>query len=151
MSIRVSSTFCLPTRTSAFSPTTASIRSRSASAARHARDRVLDRIAAAGLVPADEVARAKQENVPDGRKPMPMLAPHAADAAVAAAPSRGLHHLTIDASVQKSLEELARERARALGPELSVAILAVDNATGEVLARGPSADYFDAARPGHGD
>src|SRR5262245_41111376 len=61
---------------------------RFADAARHARDRVLDRIAAAGLVPADEVAHAKLEPVPHGRKPMPMLAPHAADAAVAAAPGR---------------------------------------------------------------
>ena len=33
------------------------------------------------------------------------------------------------------LEDLARERARALGPQISVAILAVDNATGEVRAR----------------
>jgi penicillin-binding protein 1C len=41
--------------------------------ARNARDRVLDRIAAAGLVPADEVARAKSQPVPERRKPMPML------------------------------------------------------------------------------
>jgi penicillin-binding protein 1C len=124
---------------------------RSLAAARHARDRVLDRVAAAGLVPADEVAHAKLESVPEGRKPMPMLAPHAADAVVATAPGRGLHRLTIDATLQKSLEELARERARALGPDLSVAILVVDNATGEVLARVASADYFDASRAGQVD
>src|SRR5436190_1650258 len=124
---------------------------RSLVAARQARDRVLDRVATAGLVPADEVARAKLESVPQGRKPMPMLAPHAGDTAVAAGPGRTLHRLTIDAPLQKSLEELARERARALGPELSVAILVVDNATGEVLARVGSADYFDAARAGQVD
>jgi penicillin-binding protein 1C len=124
---------------------------RSLAAAREARDRVLDRVAAAGLVPADEVARAKLEPVPRGRKPMPILAPHAADAVVAAAPGRSLHRLTIDAPLQKSLEELARERARALGPELSVAVFVVDNATGEVLARVGSADYFDAARAGQVD
>jgi penicillin-binding protein 1C len=124
---------------------------RSVAAARNARDRVLDRIAAAGLVPADEVARAKLESVPEGRKPMPMLAPHAADAVVSAAPGRSLHRLTIDATLQRSLEELARERARALGPDLSIAILAVDNATGEVLARVASADYFDVSRAGQID
>src|SRR5215831_5368362 len=118
---------------------------------RHARDRVLDRVAAAGIVAADEIARAKQEPVPDGRRPMPMLAPHAADAVVAAAPERGFHRLTIDATLQKNLEELARERARALGPDMSVAILAVDNATGEVLARVASADYFDIRRAGQVD
>jgi penicillin-binding protein 1C len=89
--------------------------------------------------------------VPQARQPMPMLAPHSADAVVAAAPERGLHRLTIDATLQKSLQELARERARALGPDVSVAILAVDHTTGEVLARVASADYFDAARAGQVD
>ena len=102
---------------------------RSATAARNARDRVLDRIAASGRIPADEVALAKQEPVPAVRKPMPALAPHAADQAIAAAPSRKVHRLTIDAQLQKNLEDLARERARLLGPEMSLAIVAVDNAT----------------------
>jgi penicillin-binding protein 1C len=124
---------------------------RSTAAARNARDRVLDRVAAAGIVPFDEIARAKRESVPEGRKPMPILAPHAADAAVAAAPERSVHRLTIDAALQRNLEELARERARALGPDMSVAILAVDHATGEVLARVASADYFDVRRAGQVD
>jgi penicillin-binding protein 1C len=124
---------------------------RARAAAQSARDHVLDRLAAAGLLPADEVAAAKRESVPDGRRPMPMLAPHAADAVVAAAPGRGVHRLTIDATLQSRLEDLARDRARALGPELSVAILAVDHATGEVLARVASADYFDADRAGQVD
>jgi penicillin-binding protein 1C len=124
---------------------------RSRDAARNARDRVLDRVAAAGVVPADEVARAKREPVPDGRRPMPMLAPFSADAAVAAAPLRHVHRLTIEATLQRNLEELARERARALGPDISVAILAVDHATGEVLARVGSADYLDARRAGQVD
>jgi penicillin-binding protein 1C len=124
---------------------------RSLAAARSARDRVLDRVASAGILPLDEVVRAKLEPVPDGRKPMPMLAPHAADAAVAAAPDRGLHRLTIEATLQRNLEELARERARALGPDISVAILAVDHATGEVRARVASADYFDTRRAGQVD
>ena len=124
---------------------------RSIAAARNARDRVLDRVAAAGIVPFDEIERAKRESVPEGRKPMPMLAPHAADAAVAAAPERRVHRLTIDAALQRNLEELARERARALGPDMSVAVLAVDHATGEVLARVASADYFDVRRAGQVD
>lgn len=122
---------------------------RSANAARQARDRVLDRVA--GRIPSDEIAHAKLENVPTGRRPMPTLAPHAADQAIAAAPAKKIHRLTIDATLQKSLEELARERARALGPDLSVAIVAVDHATGEVLARVASADYFDERRAGQVD
>jgi penicillin-binding protein 1C len=124
---------------------------RSSTAARHARERVLDRLAAAGAVAMNESARAKLEPVPDGRKPMPMLAPHAADAALAAAPERSAHRLAIDALLQKNLQELARERAHALGPDISIAILAVDHATGEVLARVASADYFDTRRAGQVD
>jgi penicillin-binding protein 1C len=124
---------------------------RSADAARKARDRVLDRIAAAGQIPPDEIAYAKRDAVPNTRRPMPALAPHAADQAVAAAPKQKLHRLTIDAAFQKNLEDLARERARTLGVNLSVAIVAVDNATGEVLARVASSDYFDERRAGQVD
>src|SRR5581483_1229389 len=79
---------------------------RSPDAARNARDRVLDRVAGAGLLPTDEVAQAKKEPVPQGRKTMPMLAPHAADQAMAAAPDRKVHRLTLDAALQKKLEDL---------------------------------------------
>jgi len=124
---------------------------RSAVSARLARDRVLDRVAATGIFALPEIAQAKEEPVPVERRPMPALAPHAADDAVAALPDRPLVRLTIDAAWQASLETLARERARALGANISVAILAVDQATGEVLARVGSADYFDEQRAGRVD
>ena len=119
--------------------------------ARAARDRVLDRVAAAGAVPRDEIARAKAEKVPHARKALPVLAPHAADQVVVAESATRIHRLTIEAFLQKSLEDLARERAHALGPEISVAIVAVDNASGEVRARVAAADYFDARRAGQVD
>ena len=124
---------------------------RAAEVARVARDRVLDRVAAAGLYPPPEIDRAKAEPVPNVRKPMPTLAPHSADAAVAALPAAKFHQLTIDAVWQKSLQDLARERARLLGNDISVAILAVDHASGEVLARVASAGYFDMRRAGQVD
>ena len=120
-------------------------------AARAARDRVLDRAAAAGVVPRDEIARAKSEFVPHDRKALPILAPHAADQVVAAEPDRRTHRLTIDASLQKTLQELVRERAHALGREISIAIVAVDNESGEVRARVAAADYFDERRAGQVD
>jgi len=120
-------------------------------AAEAARNRVLDRVAAAGLVPPDEVARAKSRPVPRERKQLPMWAPHAADQVVLLEPDQRVHRLTIDLVLQKTLQELARERAQALGPDMSVAILAVDNASGEVRARVASADYFDARRAGQVD
>lgn len=120
-------------------------------AAQAARDGVLDRVAAQGLIPPDEVLRAKADPVPTERKQLPSFAPHAADAVVIAEPDQRLHRLTIDAPLQAALEDLARERARALGPDVSVAILAVDNATGQVLAHVGSADYFDVRRAGQVD
>jgi len=124
---------------------------RFAKAARAARDRVLDRVAAAGIVPRDEIARAKAIDVPHARKELPVLAPHSSDRIVAAEPGRFVHRLTVDGGLQRALEDLARDRARALGPQVSTAIVAADIATGEVLARVGSADFFDAARAGQVD
>lgn len=128
---------------------------RSVTAARAARDRVLDRFAALAHVPADEILAAKSEIVPAGRRPMPMLAPHAADRAIAEDAREGEVRLTIDSDLQRSLEELARERERGLaltlGPDVSLAMLVVDNTDGAVLARVGSPDYFDARRAGQVD
>ena len=49
------------------------------------------------------------------------------------------------------LEALARDRAVALGPNISVAIVAVDNESGDVLAHVGSPDYFDERRAGQVD
>jgi penicillin-binding protein 1C len=120
-------------------------------AAKRARDRVLDRIAGRGLFSDAEIAHAKLEPVPTERQKMPLIAPHAADQAVAQTPDEPEIRLTIDAGWQRLLESLARDRAQALGADMSVAIVVVDNATGEVLARVASPDYFDARRAGQVD
>jgi penicillin-binding protein 1C len=124
---------------------------RAPDAARRARDRVLDRIAADVQIPADEIAMAKEEPVPHARKPMPHFAPHAADRAISAVPDAPVHKLTLDLHLQKTLEHLARERAQTLGPDISVAIVAIDHASGEIRARVASADYFDERRAGQVD
>lgn len=119
--------------------------------ARVARDRVLDRMVEEKRVSAADAAQAKTTPVLRMRKPMPILAPHSADQAVAKQPDRPVVALTIDASLQTTLEALARDRAAALGPDVSVAIVAVDNERGEVLAHIGSADYFDERRAGQVD
>ena len=83
---------------------------RSSEAARQARNRVLDRFAAQNNVPADEIALAKAEPVPTTRRPMPMLAPHAADRAIAevcAGQRSSAQHR------RRPAEESGRARARA--------------------------------------
>jgi penicillin-binding protein 1C len=62
-----------------------------------------------------------------------------------------LIRLTLDSALQKTLEALARDRAVAQGPNISVAIIAVDNESGDVLARVGSSDYFDERRAGQVD
>jgi len=120
-------------------------------AARAARDRVLDRMVEDNIVPAEDAVVAKAAPVPRLRKPMPILAPHSADQAMATVKDASVIELTLDSSLQKSLEALARDRAIALGQNISVAILAVDNASGDVLARVGSPDYFDDRRAGQVD
>jgi penicillin-binding protein 1C len=85
------------------------------------------------------------------RKPMPILAPHSADQAMATVKDTPVIALTLDSGLQKVLEALARDRAIALGANISVAIIAVDNESGDVLARVGSADYFDDRRAGQVD
>jgi penicillin-binding protein 1C len=120
-------------------------------AARAARDRVLDRMAEEGHISNEDAAQAKAVPVPGLRKPMPILAPHSSDQAVATMKDAPVIKLTLDASLQKVLEPLARDRAIALGPNISVGIIVVDNASGDVLARVGSAGYFDDSRAGQVD
>ena len=121
---------------------------RFAGAAEASRARVLARVADAGLVTAQEVAAARDEAVPTGRKPFPALAPHVAEQVVAEVPSAHSHRLSLDARLQAQLEQLARDRAHGLPPQVSIAILVVDNATGAVRASVGGVDYFAAERAG---
>ncbi|THD46283.1 MAG: penicillin-binding protein 1C [Bradyrhizobium sp.] len=120
-------------------------------AARVARDRVLDRMVEDGQISEEDAIGAKAVPVPRLRKPMPILAPHSADQAMASVKDTPVIALTLDGGLQKVLEALARDRAVALGPSISIAIIAVDNATGDVLARVGSPDYFDDRRAGQVD
>jgi len=119
--------------------------------ARIARDRVLDRMVEDGRVSEEDAVQAKAVPVPRLRKPIPILAPHSADRAFATVKDASVITLTLDSALQKQLEALARDRAVALGPDISMAILAIDNASGDVLARVGSPDYFDERRAGQVD
>ncbi len=121
---------------------------RSSRVARRARDRVLARAAKAGIITRDEAREAMREPVPTARRPFPRLAPHLAETEVTRAPGRAVHRLTLDRDRQQALETLAREHAARLGPRLSVALLAVETATGAIVAHVGSAGYGDSHRLG---
>jgi penicillin-binding protein 1C len=116
-----------------------------------ARDRVLDRMVEDGVVSREDAVQARAVTIPKLRKPMPILAPHSSDQAIATVKDQSVIRLTLDSSLQRVLEALARDRALALGPTISVAIIAVDNDSGDVLARVGSPDYFDERRAGQVD
>jgi penicillin-binding protein 1C len=120
-------------------------------AARRARDRVIERLAAAGRIDAADARRARAEPVVTSRRPMPMLAPHTADRLAAEKPAHPVIRATLDAPLQRAFETLARDRAAAIDGRVSVAIVAIDHQSGEILARVGSPDYLDDRRAGQVD
>jgi penicillin-binding protein 1C len=120
-------------------------------AARIARDRMLDRMVEDGAISNEDAVAARGVPVPRMRKSIPILAPHSADRAIATFKDMPVISLTLDSGLQKNLEALAHDRAVALGPNISIGIVAVDNESGDVLARVGSPDYFDDKRAGQVD
>jgi penicillin-binding protein 1C len=59
-----------------------------------------------------------------------------------------VHRLSIDATAQARLEALVREHALALGAHLSAALIALEQATGTVVAHVGSPGYLDTSRFG---
>jgi len=117
-------------------------------AARRARDKVLERVAAAGIITPRELQEAKEAPVPERRLAMPFQAPHLAEALLAANPTLPTLPTTLDGALQAQVELLASKAARQLGEGVTFAVLVVDNASGQVLAHVGAGDYFDRSRSG---
>ena len=117
-------------------------------AAAAARDRVLDRLAAAGVLRGDRAEAARREAVPTRRRDFPALAPHLAARLRAEDPRAPRIATTIDAGLQATLERLAARAVAAEGARLSLALLVADHRTGEILASVGSPDWTDDARAG---
>ncbi|MCD9147383.1 penicillin-binding protein 1C [Pseudophaeobacter flagellatus] len=124
---------------------------RAPAAAQAARDRVLDRLAQAGLLTGAEVAMASQAPLPSVMRPFPRLAPHLSDRLLATRPGAARLALTLDGQVQAKMEQLVAEAATRAGARISAALLAVDHQTGEIIASVGSPAYADSARQGFVD
>ncbi|MDJ0946988.1 MAG: penicillin-binding protein 1C [Kiloniellales bacterium] len=120
-------------------------------AARQARNRVLDRTAAALALTPAELAAAKAAPLSAARRPLPFAAPHLAERLRRVQPGAAVIGTTIDGGLQRRLEALVKRRARGLGPAASAAVLVVDGRDRAVLAYLGSADFHDAARAGQVD
>ena len=112
------------------------------------RERVLNAAVRAQILPDSERLHALTETMPRERRPFPMLAAHAAEAAIRQFPAERVHQLTLDAGWQLALEQLAKERLQTLSPRLAVAMVVVEHATGLVRASVGGSDYFADERAG---
>lgn len=120
-------------------------------AAGRARDRVLARAVAAGLVSPVDAERARHEPIPTARKPFPTLAPHLAEDLIAERPEDRVIRATIDLPLQAALERLLQERVDTWPAEQSAAIVVLEVATGALLASVGGPDYFSIGRAGSVD
>jgi penicillin-binding protein 1C len=121
---------------------------RHAARARRARDKVLLRAKTFGVLSLAATQRALLEDVPRRRRAFPMHAPHLADVERTRAPKQAIHRTTLDRSAQALLQSLVLEQTRMLGDKLSAALLAIDNATGDVISYVGSPDYLADKRHG---
>ena len=117
-------------------------------AARAGRDRVLLRMAEAGVISPTALAEARAEDVPRLRLAMPLRAPHLARTLRNEDPAASIHRTTIDPLLQRRVEDLLKREALALDPEASIAAIVVDNRTRRVLAYSGNADFGAVARRG---
>ena len=114
-------------------------------AARQARDAVLARVAAAGVISDGALAEASTELVPSLRAALPFRAPHLAKALRGDGP---LVRTTIDPRLQGAVEDLLRREVATLDPQGTLAALVVDNRTRDVLADVGNADFSSGPRRG---
>jgi penicillin-binding protein 1C len=116
--------------------------------ARPGRDRVLLRMAEAGVISPAALAEARAEDIPRVRLAMPFRAPHLARALRKEDPATPSHRTTIDPLLQQRVEDLLRREVLASDPEASIAAMIVGNLDRRVLAYAGSADFNAVARRG---
>jgi penicillin-binding protein 1C len=116
--------------------------------ARSARTRVLERMVRAGVLEEDRARAAISEQMPTARLNFPALAPHLAARLRTESSGAQVHHTTIDAQLQRSLEQLAARAATNAGDRQSLAIVVADHQTGDILASVGSPDWTNDQRGG---
>jgi penicillin-binding protein 1C len=117
-------------------------------AARDARNRVLLRMAEAGVITPAACAEAREEGVPRARLSMPFRAPHLARDLLDERPAALVHRTTIDPLLQQRVEALLAREVSGLEREASLAAVVVDNRDRRVLAYVGGADFASVARRG---
>jgi penicillin-binding protein 1C len=113
-----------------------------------ARNKVLDRAVAAGVLDPKRGEEAKGDPLPQVRRPMPFLAPHLTGCLARAAPPGSRIQTTLQAPLQRAMEDLARTRAETLESGQSLALIVAESKTGAIRAEVGSPDLQDQERDG---
>jgi penicillin-binding protein 1C len=120
-------------------------------AAKGARDKVLRLMQRRGLIDQPALAAALAEPVPQGRRELPMSAPHLADRLTRQQPAARVIATAVDHDLQRALLEIARRHQAHVEPSATIAILAVENRGRQVRAYVGSTDFFANRRFGQND
>ena len=107
-------------------------------AAQAARNRILQRMAAHGLIAPDVATSAQNEDVPRFQRALPRHAPHLAEGLAAAASGQTLR-THIDGKLQRSLEALGQSWRSKLEPGSDLAVVILDG--NRLIAHLGSADW----------
>ncbi len=118
--------------------------------AQAARDKVLERLAQYNVWPRQQVDEIRQEAIWLAPRQVPQLAP-LLTRRLATSASGAVVATTIDAGLQRRLEEMAQDWGSRLPEKTSLGLLVVDHTTMEVRAYLGSADFTDNSRFGHVD
>ncbi|CFR12654.1 MULTISPECIES: peptidoglycan glycosyltransferase PbpC [Yersinia] len=118
--------------------------------AKAARDKVLTRLADYHVWPAEQVAEIKQEEIWLAPRQVPQLAPLLARR-LSTGNQREVIQTTLDAPLQRQLEDMAAGWRRQLPEKTSLGLLVVDHTTMNVRAYLGSVDFQDNSRFGHVD
>ncbi len=98
-----------------------------------------------------EARGAMIETMVKKRKSFPKLAAHLTQSEVLARPRQQVHHLTIDRSMQKRMEQLVSNHARRFSKRHSIAMLITDNKSGDVLVHIGAPDFMAKGGSSHID
>jgi len=124
---------------------------RHADAARHARDKVLDRLSRDHIWDARKIAEAREEPVIARQLRPPVIAALAAQRLRNTFPNERRIQSTLDAELQRRLEERVSAWVAALPPRSSAAVLVADTRTLEIRAYVGAGRFADGERFGHLD
>jgi len=117
--------------------------------ARAARDKVLKRLMDLSVWSGERIENALQESVVAFEPTRPMHAPILARQLIKRYPQANVIPTYINLEMQSSLEEYVKDHSLDLPEHSSMAILVVENKTGNIKAHVASADFFNSRRFGH--